>query len=130
MDCTAALHLLTLAQSLKTSKRVYMIKLDARLIECKYLLTQVNPNYFFMKQVEQIQAEIEALSQNDFVQLREWFTEKDWLLWDEQLEADVASGKLDFLMEEAMLAKSQGQLQDLATGLTSASNDAAVLEML
>lgn len=35
-----------------------------------------------MKQVEQIQAELEALPQEDFVQLREWFAEKDWLLWN------------------------------------------------
>ncbi len=66
-----------------------------------------------MKQVEQIQAEIEALSQEDFVRLREWFAEKDWLLWDKQLEVDIADGKLDFLLEEAMTAKSQGKLKDL-----------------
>lgn len=66
-----------------------------------------------MTQVEQIQAEIEALPREDFERLRKWFAEKDWLLWDEQLEADVADGKLDFLLEEAMAAKSQGKLQDL-----------------
>jgi hypothetical protein len=66
-----------------------------------------------MIQVEKIQAEIEALPREDFERLREWFAEKDWLLWDEQLEADVADGKLDFLLEEAMTAKSQGKLQDL-----------------
>ena len=66
-----------------------------------------------MTQVEHIQSEIEALSQEDFVRLREWFAEKDWLLWDKQLEVDIADGKLDFLLEEAMTAKSQGQLQDL-----------------
>lgn len=66
-----------------------------------------------MIQVEQIQAAIEALPREDFERLREWFAEKDWLLWDEQLEADVADGKLDFLFEEAMAAKSQGKLQDL-----------------
>ena len=66
-----------------------------------------------MTKVEQIQAEIEALSQEDFVRLREWFAEKDLLLWDKQLEADIADGKLDFLREEAMTAKSQGKLQDL-----------------
>ncbi len=66
-----------------------------------------------MKQVEQIQAEIEALSQEDFVRLREWFAEKDWLLWEKQLEVDIADGKLDFLLEEAMAAKSQGKLKDL-----------------
>jgi hypothetical protein len=66
-----------------------------------------------MTQVEQIQAEIETLPQEDFERLREWFAEKDWLLWDKQLEIDVAEGKLDFLLEEAMAAKSQGILQDL-----------------
>jgi len=38
-----------------------------------------------MTQVEQIQAEIEALPQEDFVRLREWFAEKNWSLWDKQL---------------------------------------------
>jgi hypothetical protein len=58
-------------------------------------------------QVEHIQTEIEALSEEDFVRLREWFAERDWQRWDEQLEADVAAGKLDFLLEEAKAAKSQ-----------------------
>ncbi|MBO9997566.1 MAG: hypothetical protein J7641_00940 [Cyanobacteria bacterium SID2] len=66
-----------------------------------------------MTQLEQIQAEIEALPQEDFIRLREWFAEKDWLLWDKQLQADIADGKLDFLLEEAMTAKAQGKLQDL-----------------
>jgi len=66
-----------------------------------------------MTKVEQIQAQIEALYEEDFVRLREWFAERDWLLWDKQLEADIADGKLDFLLEEAMIAKSEGKLQDL-----------------
>lgn len=66
-----------------------------------------------MAPIEQIQADIEALPQEDFVRLREWFAHKDWQLWDQQLAADVAAGKLDFLIEEAMAAKSQGQLQNL-----------------
>lgn len=66
-----------------------------------------------MTQVEKIQTEIEALSQKDFARLREWFVEKDWSLWDKQLEADSADGKLDFLLEEAMDAKHKGKLQDI-----------------
>ena len=66
-----------------------------------------------MKQVEQIQSEIEALSQEDFRRLREWFAQKDWEIWDKQIEADSAKGKLDFLLEEAMTAKSQGKLGNL-----------------
>ncbi|NER23629.1 MAG: hypothetical protein F6J96_23590 [Symploca sp. SIO1C2] len=66
-----------------------------------------------MTQVEHIQAEIEALSPEDFVRLRKWFADKDWQSWDKQLEADIAEGKLDFLRSEAMAAKRQGKLQDL-----------------
>jgi hypothetical protein len=68
---------------------------------------------YIMTLIEQIQSEIESLPQEDFRRLRIWFAEKDCLLWDKQLEADVADGKLDFLLEEAMAAKSQGTLQDL-----------------
>ncbi|NER19446.1 MAG: hypothetical protein F6J96_01525 [Symploca sp. SIO1C2] len=66
-----------------------------------------------MTQVEHIQAEIEALAPEDFVRLRKWFADKDWQSWDEQLETDIAEGKLDFLLEEAMTAKHQGKLQEL-----------------
>ena len=61
-----------------------------------------------MTHVEQIKSDIEALSQEDFAQLREWIAEKDWQRWDEQIERDAATGKLDFLREEAMSAKVKG----------------------
>jgi hypothetical protein len=63
--------------------------------------------------VEQLQMEIEALSQEDFLRLRRWFAEKDWERWDRQLELDVAAGKLDFMLEEALAAKKQGKLREL-----------------
>ena len=66
-----------------------------------------------MTQVEHLKTKIEALSPEDFSHLREWMAEKDWALWDEKLEKDAASGKLDFLREEAASAKAKGQLRDL-----------------
>ncbi len=66
-----------------------------------------------MTRIEQIQSQIEALSQQDFARLREWFAEKDWLIWDRQIETDAAAGKLDFLLAEALAAKAEGTLQDL-----------------
>ena len=66
-----------------------------------------------MTQVEHLKTEIEALSPEDFSHLREWLIEKDWTLWDEKIAKDAASGKLNFLREEAAAAKARGQLRDL-----------------
>lgn len=66
-----------------------------------------------MIQVEQLQREIEALPERDFTRLRKWFVERDWQLWDRQLESDEAAGKLDFLLKEALSAKQGSSLKDL-----------------
>jgi hypothetical protein len=66
-----------------------------------------------MLKIEQLQQEIEALPEEDFRRLRKWFAEKDWKQWDEQLESDVAAGKLDFLLDEASGAKAAETLQAL-----------------
>jgi hypothetical protein len=66
-----------------------------------------------MMQVEQIQSEIEALSEKDFLRLRKWFAEKDWERWDRQIVSDAEAGKLDFLLKEALSARTQGSLRDL-----------------
>ena len=54
-----------------------------------------------------------SLADRDFSRLRRWFAEQDWQRWDRQLETDVTAGKLDFLIEEALSAKQQGNLKDL-----------------
>lgn len=54
-----------------------------------------------MSTVEKIEAEILKLSAEEFSQLAQWLLDLDEQRWDEQLEKDVASGKLDFLAEEA-----------------------------
>jgi hypothetical protein len=66
-----------------------------------------------MTQIELIQAKIESLSQEEYTRLRRWFAEKDWERWDKQIEKDSASGKLDFLIEEALSAKENGELREL-----------------
>ena len=63
--------------------------------------------------LEQLQLEIEMLPEEAYAELRQWFAEKDWERWDRQLIEDEASGKLDFLFEEALTAKQQGTLRDL-----------------
>ncbi|MEZ4836873.1 MAG: hypothetical protein R2873_33585 [Caldilineaceae bacterium] len=62
--------------------------------------------------LEQLQLEIEMLPEEAYAELRQWFAERDWERWDRQLIEDEASGKLDFLFEEAMVAKQQDTLRD------------------
>jgi hypothetical protein len=66
-----------------------------------------------MMQIEEIQAAIQSLPPDQYIQLREWFSERDWEAWDRQIEADSNAGKLDFLINEALAAKAQGTLREL-----------------
>ena len=66
-----------------------------------------------MSNVEAIKSAIEALPESDYIELRQWFNEKDWDKWDKQIEADSKSGKLDFLIADAMKEKEKGTLKEL-----------------
>ncbi len=65
-----------------------------------------------MEKVEDIQAAIESLPEDEYVRLRSLFSEKDWEKWDRQIEVDSESGKLDFLVKEAVEEKAEGKLRD------------------
>ena len=54
-----------------------------------------------MSNIDAIKKTIETLSPDDYGKLRQWFSERDWERWDEQIENDSKSGKLDFLVKEA-----------------------------
>lgn len=66
-----------------------------------------------MSSVEEIKSAIASLSQEDYARLRDWFSERDWEKWDEEVEKDSAAGKLDFLVKEAVAEKNQGLLKKL-----------------
>lgn len=66
-----------------------------------------------MSKVERIKTEIESLPDKDYSKLRQWFSERDWEKWDRQIEEDSGSGKLDFLIKEALDEKSKGTLKEL-----------------
>lgn len=66
-----------------------------------------------MSTVKEIEKAIELLPEEEYIQLRQWFSEKDWVKWDQQIEADSKSGKLDFLVHEALEAKSKNKLRSL-----------------
>lgn len=66
-----------------------------------------------MTRLEQLEQTIAALPVDEYRQLRNWIIERDWEAWDRQIEADSASGKLDFLLKEADEEKLQGRLRPL-----------------
>jgi hypothetical protein len=66
-----------------------------------------------MPNVDAIKKAIETLPDEDYAQLRQWFSEKDWQKWDKQIKGDSRTGRLDFLVKEAFDEKSKGKLRDL-----------------
>ena len=66
-----------------------------------------------MATIEEIQSEIESLPRREYIRLVRWIQKKDGQVWDKELEKDALSGKLDFLVEEALNEKKTGKLKDL-----------------
>ncbi len=54
-----------------------------------------------MDRVEEIEAAISQLPPDEYRRLVDWFRAREQALWDEQLDADSASGRLDDLFREA-----------------------------
>lgn len=54
-----------------------------------------------MNALERLENLVLQLSPDDLAKFRAWFVERDHQLWDEQIEADEATGKLDHIVDEA-----------------------------
>lgn len=65
-----------------------------------------------MTKLEQLEKAVDSLRKGEYVKFRRWFLERDWAKWDRQIEADSASGRLEFLLTEAQEAKAHGMLKD------------------
>lgn len=66
-----------------------------------------------MTKVEQLEREIEGLSAEERASFRAWFAAFDASEWDEQFEADVASGRLDPLADAALADHRAGRSKPL-----------------
>ncbi len=55
-----------------------------------------------MLTLEQIESAILQLSPNEYQKFLEWFADLDYQRWDEQLEKDIADGKLEAFAQEAI----------------------------
>jgi hypothetical protein len=77
----------------------------------RYNLRQRNGG--FMGKIERLEQEIRALSADELTELRRWFIEYDAEAWDREIEADVRSGKLDGLADEALRDHAEGRTKRL-----------------
>lgn len=66
-----------------------------------------------MSTLKQIEAAILTLSSDEFHQLKQWFFDVDYKRWDEQLEQDIAEGKLEALAEEAISEFKAGDCREI-----------------
>ena len=66
-----------------------------------------------MNNVERIEQEIKALSQEELAELRAWLLEFDWAAWEQQLDRDVREGKLDHLANEARHEQTSGHTKPI-----------------
>jgi hypothetical protein len=66
-----------------------------------------------MSKIELIERDIEQLDDKSFAALREWFLGYENARWDRQIEEDSSNGKLDSLVQEALIAHQAGK----STGL-------------
>jgi len=55
-----------------------------------------------MSTVEEIEAAILQLPPDQMAAFRAWFAEFDTAAWDQQIAADDAAGRLDWLVQEAV----------------------------
>lgn len=66
-----------------------------------------------MGRIERIERQVESLTPEELAEFREWFAEFDWHRWDDELEEDVAAGRLDELADEALRDHQAGRTKRL-----------------
>ncbi len=66
-----------------------------------------------MLNVEQIESAILQLPPDEFQKLLKWFSDLDYKRWDEQLEKDIADGKLEALAQEAIAEYELGHCREI-----------------
>lgn len=66
-----------------------------------------------MGKVEQIEKQVQSLSEKELAEFRAWFIEFDHLLWDRQVQADSKSGKLDKLAAQALADYKAGKARKI-----------------
>lgn len=66
-----------------------------------------------MSTLIEIERAVQSLAGEQLAAFRAWFAEYDADVWDQEIEADVAAGRLDGLADEALADLRAGRCTDL-----------------
>ncbi len=66
-----------------------------------------------MSEVEELESRIRSLPAEDFTAFREWFSEYENELWDQQVASDYRAGKFNDLIARARAEMAQGKAKEL-----------------
>jgi hypothetical protein len=66
-----------------------------------------------MNRVDNLEGQVKQLTAEELRAFREWFAQFDAEVWDQQLESDVRSGKLDELAAQALRDHKAGRATEL-----------------
>ncbi len=65
-----------------------------------------------MSRVEESEAAIEGLTPDEYRRIVQWSRLREQTRWDQQMDADSATGKLDFLFDEVETESAKGPLRE------------------
>jgi hypothetical protein len=68
--------------------------------------------YIYTMSLAEIKSAVRELSPKELAELTAFISEQDNAVWREQMEQDAASGKLDFLFQEADAERQADKLRD------------------
>ena len=83
------------------------------MIENLRLANSVIFGYFYSMTVKDLEREVSRLPPDQLTQFRHWFEDFDARKWDDQILADVDSGKLDSLADQALKDFDSGKCSKL-----------------
>ena len=66
-----------------------------------------------MQGVKQIEKAVEMLSPEELKEFRKWFAEFDNRNWEQKIENDVKSGRLNNVVREALTEYKKGESQEM-----------------
>ena len=66
-----------------------------------------------MTTVQLLERKVQELDRSNLAAFRKWFRKYDSELWDDQIEKDVRSGKLEKLAKQALSEHKRGKTKEL-----------------